>query len=91
MRTEIKPFKYFRAGIKLLALTSGHSDHGRYIAVTPRTGIIFRWVMTVTYSRYKFVTVSLLKRLRNGRLASETAVPHMAVSEAKCHLDPEVV
>jgi hypothetical protein len=30
--------------------------------------------MAVTYSRYKFLTVSLPKRLRNGRFTSETAV-----------------
>ena len=29
--------------------------------------------MAVTYSRYKLVTNSLPKRLRNGRFASETA------------------
>ena len=28
----------------------------------------------VTYNRYKFVTVSLPKRFRNGRFTSETAV-----------------
>jgi hypothetical protein len=43
-----------------------------------------RWGMAVTrytlymglysYSRYKFITVSILKRLCNGRFASETAV-----------------
>jgi hypothetical protein len=32
--------------------------------------------MAVTYNRYKFVTVSLLERTRNGRYG---------------HLDPEVV
>jgi hypothetical protein len=30
--------------------------------------------MAVTYNRYKFVTVSLWKRFRNGRFTSETAV-----------------
>jgi hypothetical protein len=37
------------------------SGHGRYI--------------TVAYCRYKFITVSLPKRFRNGRFNSETAVP----------------
>jgi hypothetical protein len=39
--------------------------------------------MAVTYNRYsyEFVTVSLLKRLRNGGFTSETAARHM---------DPEV-
>jgi hypothetical protein len=36
--------------------------------------------MAVTYSRYKFVTVSIPKRFRNDRFTSETAV---AVSELK--------
>jgi hypothetical protein len=31
--------------------------------------------MAVTYSRYKFVTVSITKRLRNGGFTSETATP----------------
>jgi hypothetical protein len=30
--------------------------------------------MAVTHNRYKFVTVSLPKRMRDGRFASETAV-----------------
>jgi hypothetical protein len=38
--------------------------------------------MAVAYNRYKFVAVSLLKRLRNGRFASETAMRHVAVSES---------
>jgi hypothetical protein len=33
-----------------------------------------RWGMAVAYGRYKFVTVSIPKRLRNGRFNSETAV-----------------
>ena len=39
-----------------------------------RTDTFVRWGMAVTYSRYKFVTVSLPKRFRNGRFTSETAV-----------------
>jgi hypothetical protein len=42
-----------------------------------RTGTCVRWGMAVI-----FVTVSLPKRVRNGRVTSETAT---------CHLDPEVV
>jgi hypothetical protein len=40
-----------------------------------RTNTFVRWGMTVTYNRYKFVTASIPKRLRNGRVtsASETA------------------
>jgi hypothetical protein len=48
---------------------------GRYITVTPERKLIsfIRWRMAVAYNRYKFVTVSLLKRLRGGRFASKTA------------------
>jgi hypothetical protein len=45
--------------------------------------------MAVTYSRYKFVTVSLPKRLRNGRFTSETAV--LRFQKRNRHMDPEVV
>jgi hypothetical protein len=45
--------------------------------------------MAIAHNRYrywyKFVTVSLPKRLRNGRLNSET------VQKRNCHLDPEVL
>ena len=41
------------------------SGHGHYI--------------TVAYSRYKFVTVLLPKRLRNGRFTSETAVRRFTI------------
>jgi hypothetical protein len=43
--------------------------HGRHA----RTETCFRWVMAVTHNRYKFVTVSLPKRPRNGRFRSEAA------------------
>jgi hypothetical protein len=45
--------------------------------------------MAVTYNRYKFVTVSLLKRLRNGRFTSETAVRQF--QKRNGHLDPKVI
>jgi hypothetical protein len=45
--------------------------HNRYT----RTDTCVRWGMAVTYSRYKFITVSILKPPRNGRFTSETAVP----------------
>jgi hypothetical protein len=54
-----------------------------------RTGTFFRWGMAVTYSRYKFVTVSLPKRFCNGRFNSETAVRRF--QKQNRHLDPEVV
>jgi hypothetical protein len=79
-RTEIIPFKDSHTRIKPLALSNGH---GRYITVTryTRTDTCVRWGMAVTYGRYKFVTVSLPKRFRNGRFTSEL----------NRHLDPEVV
>jgi hypothetical protein len=48
-----------------------------------------RWGMAVTYSRYKFVTVLLPKRFRNGRFTSGTAVRRF--QKLNRHLDPEVV
>jgi hypothetical protein len=44
----------------------------------------YRYIAHGRY-KYKFVTVSLLKRLRNGLPASETA------AKRNGHLDPEVV
>jgi hypothetical protein len=60
--------------IKPLALADGHGRY-RCITVTPeQTTDTARWEMAVavTHNRYKFLTVSLLKRLRNGRFTSET-------------------
>jgi hypothetical protein len=45
--------------------------------------------MAVTYSRYKFVTVSLPKRFRNGRFTSKTAVRRF--QKLNRHLDPEAL
>jgi hypothetical protein len=47
--------------------------------------------MAVTYvgNRYKFVTVSIMKRLRNGRSTSETAAQQL--QKRNGYLDPEVV
>jgi hypothetical protein len=70
------PVKDSHARIKPLTFASERPRpfHNRYT----RTGtcVRFRWGMAVThtYSRYKFVTISLPKRFRNGRLTSETAV-----------------
>jgi hypothetical protein len=36
-----------------------------------RTDTCVRWGMAVTYSRYKFVTVPLPERFRNGRFTFE--------------------
>ena len=56
--------------MKLLTLANGH---GRYITATPERTLYVRWGMAVTYSFYKFVTVSIPKWFRNGRFNSETA------------------
>ena len=50
------------------------NGHGRYMLYNryTRTETCVRWLMALHIS-YKFVTVSLLKLLRNGRFASETA------------------
>jgi hypothetical protein len=48
--------------------------------------------MAVTYySRYKFVTASIMKRLRNGRFNCETAVRRFQNQKRNGYLDPEVV
>jgi hypothetical protein len=53
-----------------MSLTNGHD---RYITVTTERVNYVRWGLAVKYSRYKFVTVALTKRPRNGRFTSETA------------------
>jgi hypothetical protein len=45
--------------------------------------------MAVAYNRYKLVTVSFLKRFRNGCCNYETAVRRF--QKRNGHLDPEVV
>jgi hypothetical protein len=66
------PVKDAHTRIKSLALASGH---GRYMLHNrhTRTDTHVRWGMAVTCDRYKFLSVSLLKRFRNGHFASETA------------------
>jgi hypothetical protein len=66
------PVKDSHTRIKPLTLASGH---GRYVTVT--------WVMAVTYKRYKFVTISLMKRSCNGRFASERQPPPASRSGLK--------
>ena len=46
--------------------------------------------MAVTYSRYKFITISVLERLRDDRFTSETAVRRFQKQKRNGHLDPEV-
>jgi hypothetical protein len=46
----------------------GGDGSGRYI-----NNVLRQDASAVTYNRYKFVTVSLPKRLRNSQFASETA------------------
>jgi hypothetical protein len=61
----------------------------RHITVTREREIVSvgEWPLHagIIYNRLKFLTVSLLKRLRNGRFISETAVRReaAAVSEGK--------
>jgi hypothetical protein len=45
--------------------------------------------MAVTYSRYEFLTVSILKRFRNGRFTSQT--PLRRFKKWNRHLNPEVL
>ena len=77
-RTEILPVKDSHTRIKPLPLASGHGRyiHNRYT----RTGTCVlcplengRYIILYN-NRYKFLSVSLPKRLRNGRFTSETAV-----------------
>jgi hypothetical protein len=81
------PVKDPHTRIKPLTLASGH---GRYITVTPEQTLVpvGEWPLHV-YSRYKFITVSLPKRLRDGHFASETAVRRL--QKRNGFLDPEVV
>jgi hypothetical protein len=76
--------------IKPLHLTN---DHGCYITAVryTQTETFVRWGLAVTYNRirYQFVTVLLLKRLRDGRFTSETTVRRF--QKRNGHLDPEVV
>jgi len=51
--------------------------HNRYT----RKDTCVRWGMAVTYNRYKFAAVSLLKRLCNGRFTSETR-PNVRLAQA---------
>ena len=62
-RTEVIPFNDSHNRIQPLALAGGHC---RYITVKPeRTNTFVLWRVAVTYSCYKCVTVSLLKRFRH--------------------------
>ena len=87
-QTVMTPVKDSHTRIKGSALTNGH---GRYITATPERALVscVRLGVAVTCSRYKFVTVALLKRLRNGRFNSQTAV--WRFKKRNGHLDPEVV
>jgi hypothetical protein len=69
-RTEIIPVKDPHQNITVGFDQRPRPLHNRYT----RTDTCVRWGMAAAYSRYKFVTVSLPKRFRNGRFTSETAV-----------------
>ena len=81
-RTEIKPGKHSDTRVKPLPLAN---DHGRYTTVinTSERAIVSvgKWPLHIIHSRYNFLTISLLKRSRNGRFTSEK----------NGHLDPELV
>jgi hypothetical protein len=47
--------------------------------------------MAVKYNRYEFITVSLPKRLRNGRFTSENETAVQLFQKQSRHLDLEVV
>jgi hypothetical protein len=47
-----------------------------------------RWGVAVTHNRHKFITISILKQFRNGRLTFETAA--WRFQKWSRHLDPEV-
>jgi hypothetical protein len=81
------PVKDSHTKIKPLPLANGHVryTHGRHT----RTDTCVRWGMAVTCNRHKFVTVSILIRLHNGRFTSETAAQRF--QKRSGHLDPEVV
>jgi hypothetical protein len=64
----MKPGKHSDTRIKPFPSANGH---GRYTTVTPERAL----VSVVTYNRYKFVTVSLPRRFRNGHFASKTVEP----------------
>jgi hypothetical protein len=65
------PVEVSHARMKPLALANDH--HGRCMAVAPeRTPFSVRECPSHA-TRHKFITVSLLKRPRNGSFTSETA------------------
>jgi hypothetical protein len=72
--TEIIPGKHSDTRMKPLPLTNGH---GRCTTVTSERALVsigdWGWTMAIAHDRYKFVTVSLPKRFRNGRFTSEAA------------------
>jgi hypothetical protein len=81
------PGKHSDTKINPLTLTNGH---GRYMAVTPEWTLfsVGEWPLHLTVINL-FVTVSLLKRFRNGRFTSETAMRRF--QKRNDHLDPETL
>ena len=88
-RTEIKPGKHPDTRTKPLALVLANG-HGRYISVTPerKHASVGEFPLHI-YSRYEFIIALILKRLRDGRFASETDMRRF--QKRTRHLDPEVV
>ena len=60
------------------------------VTATPERALVSvgEWPLRIMHSRYEHLTDSVLKRLPNGRLNSETAVRRF--QKRKIHLDPEV-
>jgi hypothetical protein len=69
-------FIELKQNIKTSRIEPLHLANGRYMAVTPERKILSvgRWGIAVACNRCKFVTVSIVKRLRDGRFNYETAV-----------------
>jgi hypothetical protein len=66
-RAEIKPVKDSHTRIKPLALNNGHGSYITAYKPLHPNGHFSCWRTAVTYNRYKFITVSILKRFSNGR------------------------
>ena len=98
-RPNLGPRGIWVGGAEIIPVKDSHAHPNKTVGFSQRprplhngytrTDTCFRWGMavTVTYSRYKLVTVSLLKRFRNGRFNSETAARRF--QKWNFHLDPE--
>ena len=93
-RDMITPGKHSDARIMPFALANGH---GRYIAaiLIPERELVSVGEQAVSYSRYKFVTASLLKPPHNGRFNFETAallkIAMLRFQKRNRSLDPDEI